>query len=322
MIVCKFGGSATTDIKCIKNIKKLNKNKNRKIFVFSAIGKYKTNDIKITDLLIEFCNNKNKNKQNELFIKILNKFNYLCTCTNVNINIKKELLAILKNYKINNNTEYIISRGEYLTTKIMSEYLSIKFIPAERIIYFKNNQLDYKKIKVKINYYLNKYKKIAVPGFYGIDENKNIKLFSRGGSDITGAVLCKITNSKIYENWTDISGVMQVNPLIIKSKQIKKLNYKELDLMTSYDAKVIHNDCVKILKDTNKKIYVKNIFQPNLCPTKISKNYKSKNMFIAYKIQNQKVNIIIQHKTGYKGSIDCELNNYQNIIQNLYKISC
>ena len=320
MIVCKFGGTATTNKICVNNIKKLNKNKSRKIFVYSAIGKYKNNDTKLTDLLIDLCNN--KKNQTELVCKIINKFNHLCICTNININIKREFFKILKTYQANQNNEYLISRGEYLTTKIMSEYLGVKFIPAEKIIYFKNNKLDYKKIKNKTNYYLNKYKKIAVPGFYGIDENKNIKLFSRGGSDITGAILCKVTNSRIYENWTDINGVMQVNPLIIKSKQIKKLNYKELDLMTSCDAKVIHNDCVKILQQTNKKIYVKNIFYPKNKPTKIYNNCKCLNMFIVHKIENQKVNIIVHHKSGYKGCIECSLDNYKNIIQNLYQISC
>lgn len=322
MIVCKFGGTATTALSSIKNIQKLSRNKKRKVFVFSAIGKQNNQDIKITDLLIEYSNCKNKNKLNYILNKIEYKFNQLLKLTNQKINIKKELIKILKIYKQNKSADYLISRGEYLTSKIMSGYLNIKFIPAEKIIYFKNNLLNEIKIKNKLNYYLSKHKQIIVPGFYGVDENKNIKLFSRGGSDISGAIISKLINAKIYENWTDVNGVMQINPQISQSKQIPRLNYLELDIITSLDAKVIHNDCVKVLKNTNIKLYVKNIFNPKSKPTKVYKKCKKINMFIGYKILDDNVEVVIRHKSGYKGIIECSKSNYKSIIHNLYKISC
>ena len=63
MITCKFGGSCTVQERAIKNIKKIKKNSNeRKIFVFSAIGKSDDSDTKVTDLLIELSH-KNENYQ-------------------------------------------------------------------------------------------------------------------------------------------------------------------------------------------------------------------------------------------------------------------
>ena len=44
--------------------------------------------------------------------------------------------------------------------------------------------------------------------------NGSIKTFSRGGSDITGALVASSINAKEYENWTDVSGVLIAEELI------------------------------------------------------------------------------------------------------------
>ena len=86
MIVCKFGGSATASKKAVENILKL-KNNERKIWVFSAIGKENITDKKLTDLLIAYTRkncNKAKTKQ-----QIKNKFNRLIGFTKVKLNTNK-----------------------------------------------------------------------------------------------------------------------------------------------------------------------------------------------------------------------------------------
>lgn len=69
----------------------------------------------------------------------------------------------------------------------------------------------------------------VIPGFYGSMPNDTIRTFSRGGSDITGAIVARSTNSVIYENWTDVSGVLMADPRIVDNPDvIDVITYNEL----------------------------------------------------------------------------------------------
>ena len=54
---------------------------------------------------------------------------------------------------------------------------------------------------------LNKDERIIFPGFYGITPSAHIATFSRGGSDITGAILARGFNANLYENFTDVDAI-------------------------------------------------------------------------------------------------------------------
>jgi len=168
----------------------------------------------------------------------------------------------------------------------MSKYLNIPFIPAEKIFYFKNNEIDFNKIKLKLHFYLNKYPQIIIPGFYGVDEGNRIKLLSRGGGDVSGAIIAKILKPCVYENWTDVDGVKEVNPAILKSSTITKMNYNQLALMTKLDAKVIHPDCANILKGENVELQVRNIFNLNSLFTTVDDQSEWSN-FVSYQVDGE-----------------------------------
>ena len=323
MIVCKFGGSSTTTIVALKNIKKISKNKDRKILVFSAFGKPYFSDKKLTDVLLE-----KDVKKTKIYFK------YLCQIANVNFDVGKYIDNIYIKYSKYNNIDYLVSRGEYLTCFIMSKYLNIKFIPAEKIIYFDKEEINYKKISKKIKYYLKKYNQIIIPGFYGVDEFNNIKLFSRGGGDITGGILAKCLNAKIYENYTDTSGIKMVNPNIItNSKTIQKIRYQDASVMTNCDARVLHNDVCKILQNTNTKVEIKNICNLKSPKTLIS-NQNHKCQFVCFKqvcdyVQVvAKVNSIDKLKKYYDqiNYMNCkyiyfcsDIKNYKTLIKGIYE---
>ncbi len=155
-------------------------------------------------------------------------------------------------------------------------------------------------------------------GFYGINEFNEIELFSRGGSDITGAILAKCLGAKIYENWTDVCGVMQVNPNILVSKQIKKMSYFDLDIMTSYDANVIHNSCVQILSSTGIKLKIGNIFDISACSTIVLDRCK-KVKFISYFIRDMYVYIIYYNKYYELVCQKSDISSYQTLIKKIYQ---
>ncbi len=303
MIVCKFGGSATTSELALKNVKKICKNKNRNIFVFSAVGKTNKNDIKLTDLLIEYT----KKHQKKILNKVCKKLNALCKLTNNKQKIDTQIFDFAQKFEFSGDSQYFISRGEYLTAKIMAKYLNLKFIPAEKLIYFKNGNIDYKKINKKLIYYLKKYNKIVTSGFYGV-ENKKVKLFSRGGGDVSGAVISKAICADIYENYTDQFGIKQVNPNIVKnSNTIKMLSMTDCKIFCECDANVLHKDVCKILLDTKVKIKVKNILSPLKNYTTIDhKNHSC--MFVCYKALDDYCQIVVR-----TDSVDCLKKFYDSI---------
>ena len=323
MIVSKFGGSSLVDIVALNNIKKISKNKNRKILIFSAMGKPNFADKKLTDILI-----------NKDFFNAKKYLKYLCNICKVNININKYINNINKIYTNNKDDEWLVSRGEYLTCLIISKYLNIKFIPAENIIYLDNNNFNYKKINNKINYYLKKYNQIIIPGFYGIDQNKKIKIFSRGGGDITGALVAKISNAKVFEKFTDTCGIKMANPAIIKNaKQILAMSYDDAKIMTDCDASVLHKDVCSLLSSTNVETLVKSTFDTKSKPTHINnKNHKCQ--FVCYKQNLDYVQIVAKVKCldSIKKYFDIinylnqnyvflcsDKTNYQKVIKGVYK---
>ena len=319
MIVCKFGGKATAFNKTIKNIKLLSKKNERKIFVFSAIGKQHEGDIKLTDLLIKLAKeiDCNSNYQNT-YSKIINKLDFLNKTTKVNVDFLSYLASCVNRYKYNKDFNELISRGEYITTYIMAKYLGVEFVPAEKILHFKNEKIDELKTKKMLEFYLKKYDKIAVPGFYGIDENRQITLLSRGGGDVTGAIVAKLLNAQTYENWTDVKGIKQVNPILFHSKQIRKMNYLDLEFMTTFDAKIVHKDCAKILQETDAILKVGSIFSPFSTPTLVFKNCKEKNFYICYKQNEDNVDIYVHKKNNQIETHSSSETELRKTVKNLY----
>jgi aspartate kinase len=115
------------------------------------------------------------------------------------------------------NTDYLVSRGEYLTGLLLAEYLDAEFVDAAEVIAFHyDGTIDMERTTDLLNRHVQKAKKLLVPGFYGALPNGVIKVMSRGGSDITGSVIANIVDADVYENWTDVSGFLVADPRIIE----------------------------------------------------------------------------------------------------------
>lgn len=322
MIICKFGGTSTTAMCALNNIKQLALNKERMVFVFSAVGKAWSNDKKMTDLLISYCKAHKQNSSLTIIRhKIINKFKMLAQNTNVNSNILKEFESYEQKYLSGNpcyDDCYLISRGEYLTAKIMAQFLNLKFVPAENLMAFKNGKPNLEAINKKLNTYIEKYGQIVTCGFYGI-ENKKIKLLSRGGGDTSGAILSKSVGAKTYEIFTDVSGVFEVNPNICPSRQIKNLSFETLKQLTKLDAKVVHPECAKILLGSDTTLQVASTFDLSLPATIVTNYCKEDNLFVGFKILKEKVKIIA--KTKNNNLIACYENklNFKEKIKKIYE---
>ncbi len=299
MEIVKFGGSSLateTNIRLSADIVKANKK--HKIIVVSAPGKYKHITTKVTDDLIQFFSN-GKN-----LAKIINRFERLANKllkTPKLINYKKELY-LTQNLILNNLNNYnlIVSRGEFLMAKLFSLYLDIPFIDAKDILIIENNgmaniqatKFRIKKTKLKRN------KSYVIGGFYGQDKDGNIALFSRGGSDYTGAILAALMNASIYKNYTDTNGIQTADPrYTYGTKTIPCLDFDSLDIITHNGACILHQNVAKLLKDYRIPLRVDNTFDPNKIYTEIhsQKCKRCIGAFFSITHKNNKI-IIIEKK--------------------------
>ena len=111
---------------------------------------------------------------------------------------------------------------------------------------------------------------VVVPGFYGAMPDGSIKTFSRGGSDITGALLARGIRAEVYENWTDVSGVLMADPRLVQNpKTIPTLTYRELRELSYMGANVLHEEAVFPVIDVGIPVNVRNTNVPQHPGTRI-----------------------------------------------------
>ena len=251
-----------------------------------------------------------------VFKKINEKFEKLLVKTKVKINLTKYFNQI----HLSNDLNFIVSRGEFLTALIMSKFLKIPFVPAEKVIFLKNDVVDVKKTKLRIEKMLCKHKRFVTCGFYGVDNlTKNIVLFNRGGGDYSGAVISKLLSANLYENYTDVSGVKTANPQIIKgAKTITKLCYKDMALMSDYGAGVFQKEASLELLNSSVKTKINNIFNLNSSKT-ILNNSTPCNQFIGFKLYQDKSKILII-KNGKRVEFLTEEVSINKLLKELNKV--
>ncbi len=264
--VAKFGGSSLADEYQFEKVKKiLDSEDERKFVVVSACGKANEDEHKITDLLYLCAAHLHYGVSCEsLFKQIEDKYTRIAKALNLELDLNKEFIQIRSHFSKNIDTDYLVSRGEYLTAKMLAEYINGEFVDAKDFISFiHNDEVDMEKSRDRFLDYTLTDKKIVVPGFYGQLPNGNIKVMSRGGSDITGAILANIVDADIYENWTDVSGIYVADPRIIKnSLPCKRLTYRELRGMSYMGANVLHDDAIFPVREKNIPINIRNTNRP------------------------------------------------------------
>ena len=266
LVVSKFGGSSLANAAQFAKVKKIiDDDSLRKVVVVSAIGKEDKTDNKITDLLYLLSAHIRYGVDgSHLWEQIYNRYNKVKTDLGLSLDLEKEFIEIKNKLSQFYDESYLVSRGEYLSAKLMSEYLGYEFVDASKLFVFDyHGKIDLKKTNANINYYIKPHHKVVVPGFYGINPDGSIKLFSRGGSDVTGALLAAGLKASKYENFTDVDGILMADPKIINSpKQIQELNYDELRELSYMGASVIHEDTLFPVIEDNIPIHILNTNNP------------------------------------------------------------
>ena len=264
--VCKFGGTSVADGNVMNRVKTIiDSDKDRKYIVVSAPGKRYSGDIKITDILYECHKEVEKNGScGAAFQLIRSRFNSIVRELNIDFDINSVLDETEARINSENDEDFTASRGEYLSARVMAEVLGAKFVDAEDVIFFdKKGAYDAERSEKAINEALRGAERAVFPGFYGRGANGKVKTFSRGGSDISGAIVARAVNATVYENWTDVSGFLACDPRIVDSpRRIKALSYKELRELSYMGANVLHSESIFPVRKANIPIHIKNTFRP------------------------------------------------------------
>ena len=275
LVVTKFGGSSlscATQFEKVKNI--VLSDPKRKIVVVSALGKRNSSDTKITDLLyILHAHLKYSVPYQDIWEMIESRFLGVRDELGIDYPIDEDLNKLHNELNKNISQDYLVSRGEYLTAKLMSNYLGYSFCDAKDLLkYNYDGLLDEAETEKNVKYAFSLHGSIVVPGFYGSYPNGSVRLLSRGGSDVTGSILAKCLNASLYENWTDVSGILAADPRIVENpKAIKEITYAELRELSYMGASVLHEETVFPVQSLNIPINLKNTNEP-LNPGTIIKN--------------------------------------------------
>ncbi len=264
--VTKFGGSSLADAEHFRQVAKIvHADPDRRFVIVSAPGKRFSADTKVTDMLYS-CYEKIRKGENidELFAEICQRYNDIIEGLGLDFNISGALEYVKNAMLHHSGRDFAASRGEYLNGLIMAKYLGFDFIDAENVIYFKGDgTFDEEKTNEELRKELKKHRYAVIPGFYGIMPNGTIKTFSRGGSDITGAIVARAAEADLYENWTDVSGFMMADPRIIENPcTIDTITYRELRELSYMGATVLHDESIFPVRYAGIPINIKNTNAP------------------------------------------------------------
>ncbi|MBR2718735.1 MAG: aspartate kinase [Clostridia bacterium] len=247
-IVTKFGGSSLADATQFAKVRGiLELEPARQYVVPSAPGKRYKEDDKVTDLLYRCFNQAAKGEDYQpTFARIVDRYMSIARELNLKVDIMSALNEVNERIGQGASADYVASRGEYLNGMLLADYLGWRFLDSATAVFFdENGSLDSEKTQQVMSGILADDVPTVVPGFYGCGADGQVKTFSRGGSDITGAIVARAVNADMYENWTDVSGFLMADPRIVDNpREISSITYKELRELSYMGASVFHEDAM------------------------------------------------------------------------------
>ncbi len=263
--ITKFGGSSVANAEQFRKVKAIiEADDSRRFVVISAAGKTDKEANKITDLLyLCHAHVEYHVDYRGIFDLIKQRFLDIKKELGLNTNIEKELDALSRDLpKL--TVDELVSRGEYFTSRMMADLLRFPFVDARDVIKLNyDGSIDFETTDENLRFVMKDHERFVMPGFYGTTPDGNIKVMSRGGSDITGSILAKCLHADLYENWTDVSGFLMADPRIVRDPRgIEKITFAELRELSYMGASVLHEDAVFPVKEANIPINILNTNRP------------------------------------------------------------
>ena len=265
--VCKFGGTSMADGNIIlKAAGIVRSEEDRKYVVVSAPGKRFSGDIKVTDLLYgvhDAFEAKDMATFEETWEKVSVRFLNIEREIGKELNVQAALDEAKAEILNGAGKDYCVSRGEFIAAHIMAAVLDVPFVDATEFVRFDEKGVLSEETFELANKVLSTYDRAVIPGFYGLGVDGKVKTFSRGGGDISGAIVARGVMAKLYENWTDVSGFYACDPRIVNAPScIPELSYAELRELSYMGANVLHSESIFPVRSAGIPIRICNTFRP------------------------------------------------------------
>ena len=277
MKVVKFGGSSMADAGQYRKIRDiLLADPDRKVVIVSAAGKRDKNDHKITDLLyLCYAHSQYGVDCSGVFEMISSRYLQIRDELGLQLALEPELAALKRRIDAKTiSQDELASRGEYFSAKLMAAYLGFRFVDAADWVKFRfDGSVDQDATYTALQG-LIQGSGAVIPGFYGRLPDGHIRTFTRGGSDITGALAAAALNASVYENWTDVSGILMADPRIVEHPQaIPEVTYDELRELSYSGAQVLHEGTIFPVREKNIPVNIRNTNAPEDPGTMIRESF-------------------------------------------------
>ena len=310
MIVTKFGGSSMADAGQYRKIRDIIlSNPERKVVVVSAAGKRFKNDHKLTDLLyLCYAHTQYGVDCSGIFDMICSRYLEIREELQIDLDLESEFAELKKRLDAKKiSQDELVSRGEYFSAKLMAAYLGFDFIDSADWVKFQFDATVDQEATYAALAALYRDRGAVIPGFYGVMPDGRIKTFSRGGSDITGSLAAAALDADVYENWTDVSGILMADPRIVDNPQaIPEVTYDELRELSYSGAQVLHEGSIFPVREKNIPLNIRNTNAPDEPGTMIQEHFdgdSDPNRFITGITGKKNFSIISMSKRGMGGAV-------------------
>jgi aspartate kinase len=272
-ITVKFGGSSVADADQFSKVAAIVKaDPRRRIIVVSAPGRRHQDEPKITDLLYLCCDMAAMGTDiGEPFGIIQSRFTEIADALRLDSAVPEFLDSFREDLETGCSRDYAASRGEYFCARLMAEYLQAEFVdPADHIVIRPNGTVVPQSYQTLAARFRDQTQRYVMAGFYGRGQDGEVKTFSRGGSDISGAIAARAAGAILYENWTDTSGILMADPRIVKNPRcIDEISFREVREMSYMGASVFHDEAILPVREAAIPICIKNTNHPHDPGTRI-----------------------------------------------------
>ena len=270
--VCKFGGSSVCDGDRFAQVRSiLRADSDRRFIVLSAPGRRFPGDDKITDLLYQAWDATDDTAQ-FIFTRIYLRYASIRDQCAPDFDLEEEFSRIRRRFRT--SRDYAASRGEYLCARLFAAYTGLPFVDAYELFHFDaNGAVDVDDTRRALRERLLPLGRAVIPGFYGSLPNGSVHTFSRGGSDVSGALTAAALDADLYENWTDVDGLFTADPNIVpEARRNRCVSLHQMERLAWAGAQVLHPDALKPLKGTGIDTLLKNTYCPDVEGTRISES--------------------------------------------------
>ena len=264
--VLKFGGSSMADAHQLEKVRSIvEADPARRVVVVSAAGKRFKDDHKITDLLYLCHAHLQYGVSCEgIFDMVRSRYLKIRDELGLSTPLEAEFDALRAKMDKGISADELVSRGEYFAARIMADCLGFDFLDSSLWLHFRMDGTVDQEASYQALVHAASGRKVVIPGFYGVLPDGSIHTFSRGGSDITGALAAAALDADVYENWTDVSGFLMADPKIVPDpRPIERITYAELRELSYIGAQVLHEGTIFPVREKNIPLNIRNTNAPD-----------------------------------------------------------